>query len=248
MKGFQVVTGFVFGIAFIFVVFVTSFEVACYGDYGFYQKEYEKYDVNNPDTIVDMSMEELMRVTKEMMKYLRGEREDLVIYAKIDGVQKEMFQDIEKSHMVDVRELFLCALEQRILCMILLGGSLVLLYFFNDKNLRKTIFCVCKYITRTIWSAFLILGILICLCLIHFDAVFVAMHLILFDNENWLLDPSVSRLINILPEGFFIDMGIRIAISFILINFLILSLAFLSKRGMIDRNTKKLSGGTYEQG
>ena len=69
----------------------------------------------------------------------------------------------------------------------------------------------------------------------------------LFNNNNWLLDESTSRLINMLPEGFFIDMGIRIAIIFIFINFFILSLAFWIKRGMIKRNRKNISGGTYEQ-
>jgi uncharacterized membrane protein len=59
------------------------------------------------------------------------------------------------------------------------------------------------------------------------------MHEVLFNNDNWLLDPNVSRLINMLPEGFFVDMGIRIGVIFVIINIFIFFFCFFTKRGMI---------------
>lgn len=250
MKGFQTeffknCMGVVIGLSMIFIMFVTAFEIACYSDYGFYEKEYEKYDVNNKNSIVNMSMEELVRVTKEMMSYLRGDRDDMVIYAQIDGEKKEMFHDMDKIHMADVRELFVNALEQRILCIFIAAAAFLLLALTN--GWRESLLKVCGCVQGCIFILFAFLIGVAAAAWMNFTAVFYAMHHLLFDNENWMLDPAVSRLINILPEEFFVDMGIRIAIIFLFINFFILSLAFSTKRGMIKRNRNKISGGTYEQ-
>ena len=237
--------GVLIGFAVIFIIFVSAFEIACYSDYGFYQKEYEKYDVNNKTSIVNMDMDELMKVTKEMMQYLCGNREELVIYAQVDGTEKEMFHTIEKSHMADVRDLFVAALQQRWICVGIIVVSVLLLYV--TYGFRKTVETVCRGVEWTILCLAVIATAITVAAYIDFDSVFYLMHRMLFNNNNWLLDESTSRLINMLPEGFFIDMGIRIAIIFIFINFFILSLAFWIKRGMIKRNRKNISGGTYEQ-
>ena len=106
---------------------------------------------------------------------------------------------------------------------------------------------VCRGVEWTILCLAVIVTAITVAAYKDFVSVFYLMHCMLFNNNNWLLDESTSRLINMLPEGFFIDMGIRIAIIFIFINFFILSLAFWIKRGMIKRNRKNISGGTYEQ-
>lgn len=243
---FRNFAGIVTGLALIVIMFVTAFEIACYSDYGFYEKEYRKYDVNNENSIVNMEMDELMRVTKEMMSYLRGNREDLVIYAIIDGTEKEMFNSIDKSHMADVRELFVNALALRWICIFLLLISVLLLFLTN--GVKKGLAAVCSCVQYCIGVLWAVLAAVIVMACVNFTAVFYAMHKLLFDNDNWLLDPEISRLINILPEGFFVDMGIRIAIIFIFINVIIFSLSFIIKRGIIGKKSKKISGGTYEQG
>jgi uncharacterized membrane protein len=97
-------------------------------------------------------------------------------------------------------------------------------------------------------------AIIVCAAIYNFTAVFYMMHYLLFDNMNWILDPSISRLINMLPEGFFVDIAVRIAVIFLFLNFFIFILSFLIKRGMIGtsidkgESNKNISGGTYEQG
>ena len=242
------IIGMMAGLALIFILFVTAFEIACYSDYGFYEKEYKKYDVNNEHSIVNMEMDELMRVTKEMMSYLRGDRENLVIYAQIDGTEKEMFNEIDKSHMADVRELFTGALALRRICICIFAFCCLLLIVAS--NVRYALMFLCSKIQFFIGTLWILLFFIVIAAYINFNAVFTAMHLLLFDNDNWLLDPDISRLINILPEGFFMDMGVRIAVLFVIINIIIFFLCFLGKRGMIKRrkNKLKISGGTYEQG
>jgi len=228
---FKNLAGVTAGLALIFIIFVTAFEIACYSDYGFYEKEYKKYNVNNEHSIVNMEMNELMRVTKEMMSYLRGDRENLVIYAQIDGTKKEMFNETDKSHMADVRELFVGALALRRICVCIFIFCILL--FILTNGIRHACLSLCRTIQYCIGVFWLLVLLIIIAACINFNAVFTAMHLLLFDNDNWLLDPAVSRLINILPEGFFMDMGIRIAVVFAVINIIIFFLCFLGKRGMI---------------
>ena len=236
--------GFVAGLAVIVIIFVTAFEVACYSDFGFYEKEYEKYNVNHKESIVNMSMDELMKVTRQMMAYLHGDREDLDVYAVIDGREKPFFNEIEKSHMEDVRNLFQEGLDKRwIAAMILLVSTLLLTL---NCGIREGLVALCNGISRSIWFLLAVMTIIIFAASVNFTAVFYLMHMLLFNNNNWLLDPEISRLINVLPEDFFVDMGIRIGRIFIFLIFFILFLCFLIKRGMIRRNMNKISGGTYE--
>ena len=69
---------------------------------GYYEREYSKYNVTED---VHMEMDDLLDVTKEMMAYLRGDREDLHVPTIVDGQPREFFNDREIAHMEDVRGL-----------------------------------------------------------------------------------------------------------------------------------------------
>jgi len=38
---------------------------------------------------------------------------------------------------------------------------------------------------------------------VNFDAVFIGFHKLLFRNSDWLFDPNLDPIINVLPEGYF---------------------------------------------
>ncbi len=241
------VVGIITGIALVLIMAVTAVETAAYSDYGFYEKEYKKYNVNNPDGIVNMEMDELVRVTKEMMAYLRGDRDDMVIYAEIDGLEKEMFNDIEKYHMADVRELFIKGLNvRRISIAIVILGITFLSLIYGFKRSIKSVFVNIKRVLFTVWAAIFVVA---AAAIVDFTTVFYIFHYIFFDNMAWQLDENISRLINMLPEGFFVDIAIRIGVIYILLNLIILALAFWVKRGkLFSLSQKNKIGGTYEQG
>ena len=64
----------------------------------------------------------------------------------------------------------------------------------------------------------------------NFSKYFVVFHHIFFDNDLWILDPSVDMLINIVPEGFFRDTAARILITFGVSAILVLVISFLLMR------------------
>ena len=101
------------------VLLISAVEIAAYGDWGFYEREYEKHNVITDKGLMNIEMDDLMNVTKQMMSYLRGDRDDLVIYAEIDGQVQEYFDDRDKSHMVDLRDLFVGAIQVRRLAIIM---------------------------------------------------------------------------------------------------------------------------------
>ena len=88
----------------IVILLISSFEIGIYSDFGWYEKEYEKYNVTED---LEMKMDDVMDVTEEMMAYLRGDREGLVVWTTVNGEKQEFFNDREKAHMVDVQNLSL---------------------------------------------------------------------------------------------------------------------------------------------
>jgi integral membrane protein (TIGR01906 family) len=244
---FKHITGIIMAAALIIVMLVTSVEIAAYADFGFYEKEYTKYNVNDPTGIVNVEMDELVRVTVEMMSYLRGDRDDMVIYATVDGTEKEMFNAVEKYHMADVRSLFIKGLFIRRICIaIIILGITGLSLMYGFKNSIKSVLLDAKRVIMAVWAA---AAVIVAAAVIDFTKVFYLFHYIFFDNMAWQLDGSISRLINMLPEGFFVDIAIRIGVIYILLNLIIIALAFWVKRGkLFSLSQNKKIGGTYEQG
>lgn len=225
MKVLHRMTGIIAGVATIVFLLITAFEIAAYSDYGWYEKAYEKYEVLDD---LEMDMSHVMKVTKEMMAYLRGNRDDLVVQTVVDGEQREFFNDREKAHMVDVQELFLGGLWLRrgILLLIVLTIIILLKTKADWKKLLPQSFLIAtaSFITITAGAGALFLS--------DFNRYFTLFHEIFFDNDLWLLDPNTDLLIRMLPEGFFLDMVVRIGIIFLVLMsiLLIISIAMLLKQ------------------
>ena len=231
----------VFCISLLVVLIISAVEVAVYADSGYFRKEFIKYDVNNPKGVVNMDLDELVWVSNEMMDYLRGDRDDLDIIATIDGQRKEFFDDREKSHMADVRDLFIGALKVRWCAVGMAAFSLISLFLLLYwKDIRVLLF---RAYLATVGGLLVLLGALGIWAFIDFTGAFYKFHALFFSDYEWLLDTATSRLINILPEGFFVDTAIRIVVIFILFILIMGGLLLLVKK---VKQTKQNLGGTYE--
>lgn len=73
-------------VSLILILLLSAFEIAAYSDFGFYQKEYEKYEIQET---LPMEMDDIMDVTEKMMSYLRGDREELSVMTTIDGERQD---------------------------------------------------------------------------------------------------------------------------------------------------------------
>lgn len=208
---------------FIFILLITSFELATYGSYDYYEKEYEKYGVLDD---LKMEMKDARHVTEEMMAYLRGDRDDLVVNTTVDGQEREFFNDREKAHMADVRTLFVWGLALRRIALIALIVILVTMLGFK-MPMKRVLPRAYELSTGIFLGVTALLAIVIST---DFTKYFTIFHELFFDNDLWLLDPDTDLLINMLPEGFFVDMAARIGIIFAIALGLSLLIAVLLDR------------------
>lgn len=177
------------------VFLITAVEAVAYWTPGYYKMEYEKYQVL--DDLPEMTMDDLLSVTDEMMAYLRGNREDLHVFTTMDGEYREFFNAREIAHMEDVRGLFLGGLWLRRIGLMFTLAFAALLYFWKRGRKDRS---ACLALAAVIST--------------DFSRYFVVFHHIFFDNDLWILDPDTDMLINIVPEAFFMDTALRIAIVF----------------------------------
>lgn len=208
MKRLQWIFGGTASLAVVVILLISSFQAAMYLDFGVYQREYEKYEVLDD---LGMEMDDVMYVTREMMAYLKGEREVLSVVTTVEGVEQDFFNEQDRLHMEDVQGLFLGGLALRRIGIAVLVLSLAFLLICKA-DLRKIL-------ARSYQVTVCILGALILLLgngiARNFNAVFTKFHELFFDNDLWLFDPAEDYMIRMLPEGLFFDMVIRIGILFL---------------------------------
>ena len=204
------VLGIVFAVCLIFTLLISSVELVCYYNPGYFEREYEKYDVLSRLPEMTMSDEDgLMKVTEHMMDYLRGREDELQVYVMMDGEERGFFTDREIAHMEDVKDLFMGAIFLRRLA-VATAVLIVIILGAIDKKVGKVLGVLSRgMLVGTVASA-VICGVFGAIIATNFTEAFVTFHHIFFDNDLWILDPSVDMLINIVPEGFFFDTAARI--------------------------------------
>lgn len=231
MKKLQWCAGIILGFSIIAALLITSFEIAMYSDFSVYQEEYEKYDVLSD---LDMTMDDVMYVTHEMMHYLRGNGDTLSVITTVEGREQDFFNEQDRFHMAEVRDLFIGGLNIRlgayaavVLCIVFL--------LISRADIKKII-------PRSYWIALGITGIAVALigiaAVVDFNAVFVQFHHIFFDNDLWIFDPAEDYMIRMLPEGLFYDMVMRIGAIFVGGLAVVLVLSFIPQ---IMKQRKKLA-------
>lgn len=194
----------------IFAMLLTAFQLAIYGDpeYRFYEKEYTKYHVTDA---LNMELKDVMKVTDYMMDYLIGKEEELSIVIKVDGRTQDFFNEQDRFHMGEVKDLFLGGLKLRNICLLLvflIMMGLIVLKMDWRRLVPKAFFRVLILLT--------VLGVLLGIAFtVDFTRCFTIFHEIFFDNDLWMFNPGEDYMIRMLPEGFFSDMVVRIGTTFI---------------------------------
>ena len=229
MKKLHWCAGIILGFSVIAALLITSFEIAMYADFDVYRQEYEKYDVLSE---LDMTMDDVMYVTHEMMDYLRGEGDTLSVVTTVEGQEQDFFNEQDRFHMGEVRELFIGGLNIRFGACV--AAVLCILFLVITRADIK------KIIPGSYWIALGVTGAAVLLigiaAVVDFNAVFVQFHHIFFDNDLWIFDPAEDYMIRMLPEGLFYDMVMRIGAIFVVSLVVLLVLSFIPK--IADRRKK----------
>lgn len=125
-----------------------------------------------------------------------------------------------KIHFEEVRDIFQNVKLLTIICgaIAIIGGIL---------QIRKRDF---KFL-RNSSILIIILPVLLAIPIaINFNACFILFHKIMFSNDYWIFDPQLDPVINMLPEEFFMHMGITILIIMLIVSIILQLLYRLLKK------------------
>ncbi len=137
--------------------------------------------------------------------YLTGGTADFQ-YTVPDGTggETECFQEHEAAHMADCRELI--RLDTWVCIGCLAAAVLLTVYGIIRPEGRK------RFLRGILWGlriAGAVAGGMLIWAIADFDGLFVTFHHVAFRNDGWLLDPRTDLLIRLMPENFFVRLGIR---------------------------------------
>lgn len=205
------------------IIFICSFS------HSFYEYEYHK---NNQADMIGMSEEDLMKSTDTLLDYLNNKRDDIVVEANVNGNVREVFNERETLHMIDVKNLCNNAKLSAVFMFLLsLCGFIYL--FIKEKKYSVTL--ISYGIKYAIILLVIFVGLLGIYAVADFYDFWMNFHYLFFDNDLFILDPNTSIMINMFPESFFFDLVILIMIIYvaIIVSFLWVT-NVLKKRMMHD--------------
>ncbi len=190
-------------VLFLFGLLIAVIDLTCF-DKAFYAREYAKLD-----TAASMGMRkaDLDTAMDALLQYLLGERDDLLVYAKVDGKVRAVFNEREIQHMQDVRALYRggTALGYGMLAV----GTVFFAWALGKRERQKKV--LSGYIRGNL-VFLVILGAVALFATIDFDTFWTMFHQMVFTNDLWLLDPGTDLLIRMVPQQFFFDLVLRIAL------------------------------------
>jgi len=200
----------------------------------FFRWQYQRLDVAET---VQMETDELMRVTTDLLDYMRNRRDSLEdVYGIVAGEERRFFSDIEIRHMVDVLDLYNIAFMIRNAAFFLMVGLIL-----GMMLLRYRVLYVLSRCCREVLVGFLLLLVLLVgIIAVNFGRAFDIFHRIFFNNDYWLLDPDVDLLINMVPLGFFIHISIFIALLLVVLPAAVIATSTIYLRRMPKMTFSKL--------
>ena len=178
---------------------------------SFYDRQYQ---LNGTAEHIGIRHQDLMSVTDNLICYMTNQRPDLEMQYGVKGEIREIFDQREKLHMIDVRNLYMGVIYvASAITLAIAAGLTYLIKTDGWKTARTTLN------RKYLWSAIglvifcLVFGILIAT---NFQWFWTHFHYVFFTNDLWLLDPRISIMINMFPLNFFYAMVTRIFIIFII--------------------------------
>lgn len=179
-----------------------------------------------------MSMEDLDRATVMLLDYLNDRRDDLDMQAEEFGVMAETFDEREKTHMIDVKNLYRFAAKSMYTLLAGALAGLTMLFVKDRAGFLNGIMDGAKFALA--FAIILSMGFAL-MFIFDFNAFWTVFHHVVFTNDLWLLDPDISTMINMFPLNFFLAMCTGILTRFAVLYFAFFTVIKLLKQ-QVERN------------
>lgn len=204
-------------------------------DPGYYKTEYAK---NETAAYVGVSEETLNEATRVLLEYLQDTRSSLDMRAQVSGSEREFYNEREKLHMADVKDLNLGSIT--FMWTALISGAVLVCGSFLFFRPRWRTARTCFYSILGVLAAFFLLAVF---AASDFTRFWIGFHHVFFTNDLWTFDPRTSLLIRMFEEQFFFDLVARILIWFLsLCGLMLAAAAFTWHYGKRKEGTNANSG------
>ena len=135
-----------------------------------------------------MKIDNVMAVTEHMMAYLIGKEEKLSIVTDVDGEHQDFFNEQDRLHLADVRNLFLGGLKLRNYAVIL---ATILMIVLRAKKADFRRLVPLGYL-QALFVYLILAAILGVAMSIDFTSCFTLFHKLFFTNNLWIFDPETD--------------------------------------------------------
>lgn len=191
----------------VFIILFSVFTVV--NTDSFYSEQYVK---NGADRDTGVSFEDLDKITAMLLDYLNDKRDDLDMQVEKYGEMKQVFDQRETTHMVDVKNLYSFFAK---VMYISIAAAVIMLGFMYKKEGRQRFFTgiLGGYKVSLLIGAILIV-IFAYVFTVGFNDFWTFFHEVMFTNDLWLLDPRISTMINMFPLPFWLAMCTDILVRF----------------------------------
>lgn len=181
------------------IIFYVCFDLNFYKD--FYQKE-------NLTKTIGTTSDNLITNTQNLLNYLN----------KKEQLSTDWFSQKDILHMVDVQNLYTLSHNIMVYCIItFIVCTIIIVLMLKKQALLK----ITKIFNKVLILFILVIGGLSAVIAYNFNSFWIKFHTTIFTNDLWLLSPSESNLIKMVPEEFFISLITKIII-YILILFVVI--------------------------
>lgn len=205
-KRFAVMLSTLASIVLILCILFTALQLTI-NDKNFIEYEYARLSLSRQMGVSNL---DLVSSCERLIDYMEGRVDSIDIQVTVDGEQVLMFeQEQEISHMADVRLLY-----QRFRTFRDFGVLLALVLYLLGAvlHIRSAMHTLASGYVYGAFVIALFAGFLGTWAALDFSNFWTFFHQMLFWNNDWLFDASTSRMINMLPEQFFSDVILRMAI------------------------------------
>jgi integral membrane protein (TIGR01906 family) len=168
------------------------------------------YAVENyhADEVSGIPQAELLTATHSIRTYFTDSRRDLNITVRNDdGQLVPLFNGKEIAHMRDVK-----ALVQRVYLLLDLAVAYLGVYVLVRLWLRRDAIGLARLVLRASSIVGLLLVAAAVASLFDFEQIFTEFHVLSFSNDFWQLDPAVDHLVQIFPQGFWLDVTLFVGL------------------------------------
>ena len=192
----------------IFLVSVLGAVSSSIFEQDFYTKSQIKH---NAGQRMNLNQQQVTDATTVALLYTKGVIADLVYETQVDGETVDLYSSQDKEHMIDVKDLYYGMYYVLVASVVAMFITAIVLVF---RRKQFSIFGMTYLINQVSLYSIIAVGFLAMFAWINFEQFWTFFHKVFFRNDLWLMNYNTDLLVNIFPEGLFMDLVFKIILRF----------------------------------